>query len=81
MESPDVPEILAKSKALGCEIDLHDVTYYVGHETIVSRDDGAGLPHWQEAIFAVMGRNAARISDYLKLPNDQLVEIGRQFSI
>jgi hypothetical protein len=28
-----------------------------------------------------MSRNSARISDYLKLPNDQLVEIGRQFPV
>jgi KUP system potassium uptake protein len=57
------------------------VTYYVGHETIVPREDGRGLPRWQEALFSAMGRNAARISDFLQLPNDQVVEIGRQISI
>jgi KUP system potassium uptake protein len=81
MEHPDVLEVLEQSKALGCETDLGDVTYYVGHETIVSREDGRGLPRWQEALFAAMGRNAARISDFLSLPNDQVVEIGRQISI
>ena len=45
------------------------------------REDGRGLPHLQEALFAVMGRNAARISDFLKLPNDHVVEIGRQIEI
>jgi len=81
MEHPDVQGVLAESKALGCEIDLDDVTYYVGHETIVPREDGKGLPRWQEALFAMMGRNAARISDFLALPSDQVVEIGRQISI
>ena len=81
METPDVPAILAACKGRGCDIDLSDVTYYVGHETIVSRDDGQGLPSWQVMAFAAMGRNASRISDYLKLPNDRLVEIGRQFPI
>jgi len=81
MEHPDLPGALAECKALGCEIDLSDVTYYVGHETIVPREDGKGLPRWQEALFAAMGRNAARISDFLQLPNDQVVEIGRQISI
>ena len=65
----------------GRRIDLDDVTYYVGHETIVPRDDGQGMPRWQEAIFAFMGRNAARISDFLKLPCDQVVEIGREIEI
>jgi KUP system potassium uptake protein len=81
IEHPDVQGVLAESKALGCETDLDDVTYYVGHETIVAREDGRGLPRWQEALFAAMGRNAARISDFLQLPNDQVVEIGRQISI
>jgi KUP system potassium uptake protein len=81
IEHPDIQGVLAESKALGCETDLDDVTYYVGHETIVAREDGKGLPRWQEALFAVMGRNAARISDFLQLPNDQVVEIGRQISI
>jgi KUP system potassium uptake protein len=81
IEHPDIQGVLAESKTLGCETDLDDITYYVGHETIVAREDGKGLPRWQEALFAVMGRNAARISDFLQLPTDQVVEIGRQISI
>jgi len=81
METPDIPRLLVDSRAMGCAIDLDDVTYYVGHETIVSREDGQGLPHWEEAAFAVMLRNASRLSDFLKLPSNQLVEIGRQIAI
>ena len=58
MERPHIPELLTASKSLGCTIDLDDVTYYVGHETVISREDGKGLPAWQEAFFAVMERNA-----------------------
>jgi KUP system potassium uptake protein len=39
MERPHIPELLTASKALGCAINLNDVTYYVGHETVVSRED------------------------------------------
>jgi KUP system potassium uptake protein len=81
METPDVPKLLHETRAMGCNINLDDVTYYVGHETIVSREDGLGLPHWQEAAFSAMERNASRISDFLKLPSDQLVEVGRQIAI
>jgi KUP system potassium uptake protein len=81
MERPHIPELLATSKALGCTIDLDDVTYYVGRETVVSREDGLGLPAWQERIFAVMERNAVHVSDFFHLPSDQVVEIGRQVSI
>ncbi len=81
MERPHIPELLATSKALGCTIDLDDVTYYVGHETVVHREDGMGLPAWQERIFAVMERNAVHVSDFFSLPSDQVVEIGRQVAI
>ena len=81
MERPHIPELLAASKSLGCTVDLNDVTYYVGHETVVGREDGLGLPAWQERFFAVMERNAVHVSDFFSLPNDQVVEIGRQVSI
>jgi len=81
MEHPDIPEILAECKAKGVEIDLDDLTFYVGAETIVPAGDGTGIPRWQEALFAAMGRNAARMSDYLQLPCDHVVEIGREIEI
>ena len=81
MEHPDVPELLSECKLKGVGIDLDDVTYYIGSETIVPAEDGKGLPRWQEAIFAAMSRNAARLSDYLSLPRDQVVEIGREIEL
>ena len=81
MERPHIPELLAASKSLGCTIDLADITYYVGHETVIGREDGMGLPAWQEKFFAVMERNAVHVSDFFSLPNDQVVEIGRQIAI
>ena len=44
MERPHIPELLTTSKSLGCTVDLDDVTYYVGHETVIGREDGKGLP-------------------------------------
>jgi KUP system potassium uptake protein len=81
MERPHIPELLTTSKSLGCTVDLADVTYYVGHETVVRREDGRGLPGWQERFFAVMERNAEHVSDFFSLPGDQVVEIGRQVAI
>jgi KUP system potassium uptake protein len=81
MERPHIPELLAASKSLGCTIDLADVTYYVGHETVIGREDGLGMPGWQEGFFAMMERNAIHVSDFFSLPSDQVVEIGRQVAI
>jgi len=81
MERPHIPDLLAVSRSLGCTVDLNDVTYYVGHETVIRREDGMGLPRWQEEFFAVMERNAIHVSDFFSLPSDQVVEIGRQVAI
>jgi len=81
MERPNIPELLAASKSLGCTVDLSDVTYYVGHETVIGREDKMGLPAWQAKLFVVMERNAVHVSDFFSLPNDQVVEIGRQVAI
>jgi KUP system potassium uptake protein len=81
MERPDIPALLRQAQASGCGIDVSDVTYYVGHETILSSDDGKGLPKWLEVFFGLMQRNSVHVSDYFRLPSDALVEIGRQISI
>jgi KUP system potassium uptake protein len=81
MERPNIPRLLSQLQSRGCKFDVSDVTYYVGHETITARTDGKGLPRWQEALFAVMERNAARVTDFFALPTDRVVEIGRQISI
>jgi KUP system potassium uptake protein len=81
MERPHIPELLAVSKMLGCTVDLDDVTYYVGHETVTGREDGTGIPAWQERLFAAMERNSVHVSDFFSLPQDCVVEIGRQIAI
>ena len=81
MERPAIPPILEEARQGGCDIDLDDVTYYVGRETVVARPDGGGLPKWREFIFAIMERNALQVTDFFRLPVDQVVEIGRQVAI
>jgi KUP system potassium uptake protein len=81
MERPDIPRLLVQLKQYGCAIDLADVTYFVGHETVIRRQDGLGLPRWEEALFAAMERNASHVTDYFNLPADDVVEIGRQIAI
>jgi len=81
MERPDVPALLQQARRTGCAFDLSDVTYFVGHETVVSREDGTGLPHWVEQIFAFLQRNSAHVTDYFRLPADTVVEVGREVAI
>jgi KUP system potassium uptake protein len=81
IERPDLPALLFQAQCSGCALDLADVTYYVGHETIVAREDDKGLPHWLANMFTVMQRNSQHVTDYFKLPRDSVVEIGREIAI
>jgi KUP system potassium uptake protein len=81
MERPDAPALLRKANALGCSLKLDDVTYYVGHETVIPRHDGKGLPHFVETVFAYLQRNSTHVSDYFRLPPDSVVELGREIAI
>ena len=81
MEKPDIPALVKQAKTLVPELDLRDVTYYVGHETILHCPDGTGLPIWREKLYAFMQRNSAQIGEYFRLPPAAVVEIGRQIEI
>jgi KUP system potassium uptake protein len=81
MQRPDIPLLLAEAHAGGCGIDPADMTYFVGHETVVAREDGEGLPHWVEAMYAFMQRNSLHVTDYFRLPADTVVELGREVAI
>ena len=81
MERPDIPALLQHAHGLGCAIDLSDVTYYVGHETVVPDKDDKALPRVAEALFAFMQRNSAHLTEYFRLPTGSVVEIGRQVSV
>jgi KUP system potassium uptake protein len=81
IQRPDIPLLLKEAQQRGCQAPLDDVVYYVGHENILHRRHGAALPHWQEMLFAAMVRNSSHVTDYFRLPTQQVVEIGRQISI
>jgi KUP system potassium uptake protein len=81
MERPDIPAVLRSSHALGCPLQLHDVTYYVGHESIIRAESAPRLPAWEVIPYAWMVRNAAHVNDILHLPSDSVVEIGREIAL
>jgi KUP system potassium uptake protein len=80
MEDPDVPEALAHAREQGLEVDLDDLTYFLGRETIiVTRLPGMAM--WRERLFVVMARNAVGAISYFRLPPERVVELGVQVEI
>jgi KUP system potassium uptake protein len=81
MERPDMPTLMAQIQTHGCPIDPAKLSYFIGIEKIVPRDDHHGLPRWIRVPFTMFLRNSARVTDYLRIPANQVVDIGRQVSI
>jgi KUP system potassium uptake protein len=81
MEQPDLPALLQRAHDRGYPVDPSNVTYFIGRETVVRREDGKGLPRLMESAFSFLLRNSSEAIEYYKLPRDMVVEIGRQFAI
>ncbi|MGN6191408.1 MAG: potassium transporter Kup [Rhodanobacteraceae bacterium] len=62
-------------------IDLTDVTYYIGRETIIPSDQVAGMWVWRESVFAFLQRNAERTAAFFGVPTGQVVEFGTEIEI
>jgi KUP system potassium uptake protein len=83
MQYPTISDGLS----LACEqgklpgIDLADITYYIGRETIIPSDKVAGMAVWRETVFAFLQRNAERSAAFFDVPTRQVVEFGTEIEI
>jgi KUP system potassium uptake protein len=77
MQDPNVPQALARARDIGLALDMDDITYFLGRETIIvtARE---GMAIWRERLFVLMARNAGRATEFFKLPIERVVELGVQ---
>ena len=80
MEDPNVPETLALARAKGVEMDLDDITYFLGRETLIVTER-PGMARWRERLFVVIARNAVRATTFFRLPPERVVELGVQVEL
>jgi len=77
MQDPNVPEALMQARAAGADMDLDDVIYFLGRETIIVTR-AKGMATWRERLFVLMARNAVRATAFFRLPPERVVELGVQ---
>jgi KUP system potassium uptake protein len=77
MEDPNIPEALDEARRRGLQLDLDDVTYFLGRETIIVTKQ-RGMAIWREKLFVLMARNAVRATAFFRLPPERVVELGVQ---
>jgi KUP system potassium uptake protein len=77
MQDPHVPDALRMAREKGAEMDVDDVTYFLGRETIIV-SKRPGMAMWREKLFVLMARNAVRATAFFRLPAERVVELGVQ---
>ena len=80
MEDPDVPAALASIEQRGLEFDPEDVTYFLGHESIVA-GKAPGMNPLAEHLFVLLNRGADSASRFFNLPPEKVFEVGSHVEI
>ncbi len=78
--SPDLPKALQAMKGRGCELEDMTTSYFLSRDTVIPTI-GGGMAQWREKLFAQMHHNASGAADFLKLPNNAVVELGSKIEI
>ena len=76
----DVPRALEQTRGRGCELQAMTTSYFLSRDVVVPTI-GSGMVPWREKLFAQMHHNASAAADFLKLPNNAVVELGSKIEI
>jgi KUP system potassium uptake protein len=80
MEHPDIPDILNQVKQHGLQLEMEEVTYFLGRETLLATEK-PGMAIWREILFALMTRNAQSAMAFFQIPPERVVELGSQVEL
>ncbi len=80
LDPPDVVGELRRVRLGGRRLDLDEVTFFLGRESIASIPEGE-MPRWREQLFVVLHRGAASAARFYQLPSHQVFEVGTQVEI
>lgn len=78
---PDVPDSLKHIQQFNFEFDPDKASYFLSHEAVVATERVKGMALWREKLFAHMHRNAGTAAEFLKLPSNNVVEMGAKVEI
>jgi KUP system potassium uptake protein len=76
MQNPNVPRTLRLAQRLGLTVDLEEITYYVGRQTLLPSPEGSDMVLWRKKLFAFLARNAAQPITFYNLPPESVFEVG-----
>ena len=79
METPNVPDILARCGDAGIRSEKLQTTYYLGRERLIPNPHSkARLASWRKQLFIFMSRNSRTATEFFGIPSNRVVELGAQ---
>lgn len=78
MQGVNVPSELARDELHDLHVDMDDITYYIGIQSLVPTRKEGGMVGWRDHLFAYMARNAMNPTDHYHVPSDQTVILGQR---
>ena len=80
-ETPDINTVLALiEKQQGLTLNIEETSFFLARDTVVP-SKLPGMAIWREGLFAWMMQNAAKPSDFFKIPANRVVELGTKIEI
>jgi KUP system potassium uptake protein len=80
METPDIPKIMGGLRRHGVKVDLADLSFFLGRESMVfTGQSKMSLP--RKMFFKFLSQNAVAASAFFKLPPGRVIELGVQVEI
>jgi KUP system potassium uptake protein len=80
METPNVTYGLTLAKRTGLSFDIMSTSFFLSRRTLLA-DGKRGMPLWQDHLFIFLNRNATNATEFFRIPNSRVVELGTQIAI
>jgi KUP system potassium uptake protein len=80
METPDIPKVMREMANFGVDIDVNDISYFLGRESLVFTPGGKmSLP--RKMFFKFLSNNSLPASTFFRLPPGRVIELGIQIEM
>ncbi len=80
-ETPDINHVLTLlEQQHGLKLELSDTSFFLARDTVVP-SKLPGMAIWRERLFGWMMQNAAKPSDFFRIPPNRVVELGTKIEI
>ncbi|MGB4497960.1 MAG: KUP/HAK/KT family potassium transporter, partial [Methylococcaceae bacterium] len=74
-ESPDIRYALSLASKKGLDLDMNNVSFFVGNEHITFKPRSK-MPEWRQGLFLFLFHNASSAMNFFRIPVERVIELG-----